>query len=106
MSAHFLRLVRLVAVRDYVRTVKRRGFLLGTLLLPLGVVVILGISSLAAVVTVPLGGDALAQTFTRKSSMSKTNRSHSAAMLAGKYARSLISILSDAGRQKARALET
>jgi ABC-2 type transport system permease protein len=48
MSSHFLRLVRLVAQRDYVRTVKRRGFLLGTLLLPLGIVVILGISSLAA----------------------------------------------------------
>lgn len=48
MSSHFLRLVRLVAQRDYIRTVKRRGFLLGTLLLPLGVVVILGISSLAA----------------------------------------------------------
>jgi len=40
--------VALVARRDYVRTVKRRGFIAGTLLLPLGVAAILGISSLAA----------------------------------------------------------
>jgi ABC-2 type transport system permease protein len=41
-------LVALVAQRDYIRTVKRRGFLAGTLLLPLGIAAILGISSLAA----------------------------------------------------------
>jgi ABC-2 type transport system permease protein len=48
MRSHFLRLVALVARRDYIRTVKRRGFIAGTLLLPLGVAALLGISSLAA----------------------------------------------------------
>ena len=44
----FLRMVSLVARRDYVRTVKRRGFVAGTLLLPLAIGLGLGISSLAA----------------------------------------------------------
>ncbi len=48
MRRDFLRMVRLVARRDYVRTVKRRGFVAGTLLLPLAIGLALGISSLAA----------------------------------------------------------
>jgi ABC-2 type transport system permease protein len=44
----FLRMVSLVARRDYVRTVRRRGFVAGTLLLPLAIGLALGISSLAA----------------------------------------------------------
>jgi ABC-2 type transport system permease protein len=38
------RLALLVARRDYVRTVKRRGFIFGTLLLPFGVAVLMAIS--------------------------------------------------------------
>jgi len=34
---HFLRLVAIVARRDYLRTVRRRGFIFGTLLLPIGI---------------------------------------------------------------------
>jgi ABC-2 type transport system permease protein len=48
MNRDFLRMVSLVARRDYVRTVKRRGFLAGTLLLPLAIGLALAISSLAA----------------------------------------------------------
>ena len=48
MRGHTSRLIALVARRDYLRTVRRRGFIAGTLLLPLGVAAILGISSLAA----------------------------------------------------------
>jgi ABC-2 type transport system permease protein len=40
----FLRLVGLVARRDYVRTVRRRGFLFGTALLPVGIVVLMLLS--------------------------------------------------------------
>ncbi len=42
----FLRLVGIVARRDYVRTVKRRGFIVGTLLLPLGLMALFGLSAL------------------------------------------------------------
>ena len=48
MRRDFVRMVTLVARRDYVRTVKRRGFIAGTLLLPLAIGLALGISSLAA----------------------------------------------------------
>ncbi|CAN5597230.1 ABC transporter permease [soil metagenome] len=41
----FLRLVALVARRDYLRTVRRRGFVLGTALLPLGIAGFLLLSS-------------------------------------------------------------
>lgn len=45
---HFARLVWIVARRDYLRTVKRRGFIFGTLLLPIGLGALLSISSLSA----------------------------------------------------------
>lgn len=41
----FLRLVGVVAWRDYLRTVRRRGFIFGTLLLPLGLVALFGLSA-------------------------------------------------------------
>jgi ABC-2 type transport system permease protein len=41
----FLRLMALVSRRDYLRTVRRRGFLIGTLLLPVGLGLILTISA-------------------------------------------------------------
>jgi ABC-2 type transport system permease protein len=44
----FLRLMGVVARRDYVRTVKRRGFIVGTLLLPLGFLALFGLSALLA----------------------------------------------------------
>jgi ABC-2 type transport system permease protein len=44
----FLRLMGIVARRDYVRTVKRRGFIVGTLLLPLGLMALLGLSAALA----------------------------------------------------------
>jgi ABC-2 type transport system permease protein len=40
-----LRLTLLVAKRDYVRTVRRRGYLVGTLLLPLGIAALMAISA-------------------------------------------------------------
>jgi ABC-2 type transport system permease protein len=48
MRRDFLRLVALVARRDYLRTVRRRGFVAGTLLLPLAMVGILGVSAFAS----------------------------------------------------------
>jgi ABC-2 type transport system permease protein len=48
MNRPFVRLVGLVARRDYLRTVRRRGFLAGTLLLPLSMVVVLGVSTFAS----------------------------------------------------------
>ena len=45
MRPHFLRLVALIARRDYLRTVRRRGFVVGTLLLPLSLILIFTISS-------------------------------------------------------------
>ena len=44
----FLRLVSIVARRDYLRTVRRRGFIVGTLLLPLGLGLVFMISGLAS----------------------------------------------------------
>ena len=41
----FVRLVSIVARRDYVRTVKRRGFIVGTLVLPLGFMALFGLSA-------------------------------------------------------------
>jgi ABC-2 type transport system permease protein len=48
MRTNFVRLVVLVARRDYLRTVRRRGFVAGTLLLPLAMGLIFGISTLAS----------------------------------------------------------
>ena len=48
MSSHFIRLVVLVARRDYVRTVRRRGFVAGTLLLPLAMGFIFAISAFSS----------------------------------------------------------
>ena len=48
MKSDFLRLVVLVARRDYLRTVRRRGFLIATLLLPAGMALIMLISGAAA----------------------------------------------------------
>ena len=45
MRPHFLRLVALIARRDYLRTVRRRGFVIGTLLLPASLILIFTISS-------------------------------------------------------------
>jgi ABC-2 type transport system permease protein len=45
----FLGLLWVVAKRDYLRTVKRRGFIIGTLLLPLGVAAIVGVSTFLSV---------------------------------------------------------
>ena len=45
MSPDFARLVALVARRDYLRTVRRRGFVAGTLLLPLAMGFIFAISA-------------------------------------------------------------
>nr|MBA3307463.1 hypothetical protein [Chloroflexota bacterium] len=42
----FLGLIALVAKRDYVRTVRRRGFLVGTLMLPLGIGVFMLLSTI------------------------------------------------------------
>lgn len=41
----FLRLVAIVARRDYLRTVRRRGFIFGTLLLPIGLAALFGLSA-------------------------------------------------------------
>lgn len=45
MRRSFLRLVLLVAQRDYLRTVRRRGFIAGTLLLPAAMALMFGISA-------------------------------------------------------------
>ncbi len=44
-----LRLVRLVARREYLRTVRRRGYIFGTLLLPIGIAALMAISTLFSV---------------------------------------------------------
>jgi ABC-2 type transport system permease protein len=44
-----LRLTYLVAKRDYLRTVRRRGYIFGTLLLPLGIAALMAISTLLSV---------------------------------------------------------
>jgi ABC-2 type transport system permease protein len=46
--SRWLRLSLLVARRDYVRTVRRRGFIFGTLLLPFGIAALVAISSIFA----------------------------------------------------------
>jgi ABC-2 type transport system permease protein len=48
MRTSFVRLVLLVAQRDYLRTVRRRGYVLATLLLPAGMAAIMAISGFAA----------------------------------------------------------
>ena len=48
MNSDFVRLVVLVARRDYLRTVRRRGFLIATLLLPAGMALIMLLSGAAA----------------------------------------------------------
>src|SRR5262245_24943017 len=48
MSSSFARLVLLIARRDYLRTVRRRGFVAGTLLLPFAMVAIFAISTFAS----------------------------------------------------------
>jgi len=53
---HFARLVAIVARRDYVRTVRRRGFIFGTLLLPIGIGGLLSLSSLSTGSTLGQGG--------------------------------------------------
>ena len=45
---HFARLVAIVARRDYLRTVRRRGFIFGTLLLPIGIGALFTLSSVSA----------------------------------------------------------
>jgi ABC-2 type transport system permease protein len=50
----FSRLVLLVARRDYLRTVRRRGFVFGTLLLPLSIVFFMLVSSIVS--SVQIGG--------------------------------------------------
>jgi ABC-2 type transport system permease protein len=45
----FLSLIGVVARRDYLRVVKRRGFIIGTLLLPLGIAFFVGLSSFLSV---------------------------------------------------------
>jgi ABC-2 type transport system permease protein len=44
----FLRLVAIVARRDYLRTVRRRGFIIGTLLLPVGIAFFFAISGIVS----------------------------------------------------------
>jgi ABC-2 type transport system permease protein len=48
LDTSFVRLVALVARRDYLRTVRRRGFVAGTLLLPLAMGFVFGISALGS----------------------------------------------------------
>ena len=53
----FLRLVALVARRDYLRTVRRRGFVLGTLLLPLSIGFFFLVSSIVSTSQIDSGPD-------------------------------------------------
>ena len=55
--ASTLSLVWLVAKRDYLRTVRRRGYLFGTLLLPLGIATLMAISTFFSVSGFESGGD-------------------------------------------------
>ena len=48
-----LRLTRLVARRDYLRAVRRRGYIFGTLLLPLGIAALIAISAFFSVEATP-----------------------------------------------------
>ncbi len=56
-GAGFLRLVTLVARRDYLRTVRRRGFLLGTLLLPISIAFFFLVSSVVSTSGIESGPD-------------------------------------------------
>jgi ABC-2 type transport system permease protein len=53
----WLRLSLLVARRDYLRTVRRRGFIFGTLLLPVGIAALMAISSIFASNSTPSSSD-------------------------------------------------
>lgn len=53
----FLRLMGIVARRDYLRTVRRRGFIFGTLLLPVGLAALFALSSILSPSTPGGGGD-------------------------------------------------
>lgn len=53
----FLRLVGIVARRDYLRTVRRRGFIFGTLLLPIGLAALFALSAVLSPSTPGSGGD-------------------------------------------------
>jgi ABC-2 type transport system permease protein len=53
----FTRLVALVARRDYLRTVRRRGFLFGTLLLPLSIAFFFLVSSVVSTAQISSGPD-------------------------------------------------
>ncbi len=59
MNTGFARLVLLVARRDYLRTVRRRGFVAGTLVLPLAMVAVFGISTFASSSLSNIGGPIL-----------------------------------------------
>ena len=50
-----LQLAWLVAKRDYLRTVRRRGYLFGTLLLPLGIAALMAISTFFSISGIPIG---------------------------------------------------
>ena len=56
--SNFVRLVTIVARRDYLRTVARRGFIFGTLLLPLGIGALLILSSFLSTSSLGNGGGA------------------------------------------------
>jgi ABC-2 type transport system permease protein len=56
VNSSFVRLVLLVAQRDYLRTVRRRGFVAGTLLLPFAMIAIFAISTFASTSMVNQGG--------------------------------------------------
>jgi ABC-2 type transport system permease protein len=56
MNRAFVRLVALVARRDYLRTVRRRGFVAGTLLLPISVAIVFGVSAFASTAIGSPGG--------------------------------------------------
>jgi ABC-2 type transport system permease protein len=60
----FVRLVALVARRDYVRTVRRRGFLFGTALLPLAIAGFVVLSSLFMPTMTPQPGGQVTATLT------------------------------------------
>jgi len=52
------RLTALVARREYLRTVRRRGYLFGTLLLPIGIAVLMGVSLFFSTSGFDVGGEA------------------------------------------------
>jgi ABC-2 type transport system permease protein len=56
LRSGFLRLVAVVARRDYLRTVRRRGFIFGTLLLPIGLAGLFALSALLSPSAAGTGG--------------------------------------------------